>query len=234
MDVLLPAIILVLIGAIFLACAAGVASLVIGFLLLFWPAILAVALAIILADAGADAMAAICLIGGIGANLVWWLRLVAGRGRTTSKAPTTDRQADLKQQFINRAKHAFGGEPAWFVSDIHGRSAIAVDPEAGKLLLWTSRPGLVHVIDGQAVVDARAHATRTDGPDHTRVELKIRLHHPIHTTSVCFLSGGERTPAAEVSGALQEAQLWERRIHALSAAQVTGLRPSEANGHASA
>jgi len=72
-EYILAAIVLVFIGAVFLAALTGVAWIFLLFLLAFWPAITGVALALAFAGAGHDVPASLAFVGGIAGNLYWWL-----------------------------------------------------------------------------------------------------------------------------------------------------------------
>ena len=74
------------------------------------------------------------------ANLVWWLRLIAGRERTASKP---DRQADLKQPFINRRWLLWFLVHAWS-SDSFGVLARPAPGGAGVQNSLSSDEGGIH------------------------------------------------------------------------------------------
>ena len=229
MDAVLAAFFLVLLGVIVLSAIAAVAGIVLAFLLLFWPTIAGVTLAIMLGDAGADGLAAICVFGGIGFNVLWWCRGF-WRPELNAELPisTTDAREDRRQQMLRRAQHEYGGKPQFFFHAADGMSAVAVDAEAGKLLLWTDRTGLVYVVDGHQVLSARVEATcMQEHPDEQRIQridLQLIQRHPLYAPRICFFSAAGGETADQAQDAMREARAWEARISDLRVEPSPSLR----------
>jgi hypothetical protein len=73
MEIVILAIVLVFIGVVVFACIAAFAYAMFWFLLLFWPAVVGTTLMLIFLEAEAGPAAMFCLLGGICANIAWWV-----------------------------------------------------------------------------------------------------------------------------------------------------------------